>query len=134
MNIKELKTDLRQLKKTIHIIDALTESKARYLKRIEVLSSFAQTEKIKEQIETTKKVMSLMKLDEYIKEANEIEAKYAKALNMLDSTERAIIIEAFINGKPYWKIGNDFGYSEDSIRKKTDKILRKMVLYFNKQL
>lgn len=127
MNIKTIKSDLRQLKKTIHIIDSLNETQKRYIDRIELLSKFAQTDKIKEQIETIKKVMSLMDIDTYIKEANEIEAKYIDVINKLEPLEKAIIIECFINGKPYWKVGNMISYCEDTVRKKANKIMRKMV-------
>ena len=127
MNIKEIKKDLRQLKKTIHIIDALKRSQARYTDRIETLSKFQQTPKIKQQIETTKKVMSLLRIEDYIKEANEIESKYMDAINSLEPIERTIIIESFLNGKPYWKIVQDLGYEEETVRKKVNRILRKIV-------
>ena len=126
MNIKTIKADLRQLKKTIHIIEALKRSQARYTDRIDTLSKFVQTPKIKEQIETTKKVMSLLKIEDYIKEANELEKKYISAINKLEPLEKTIIIESFLNGKPYWKIGNELGYEEETIRKKIAKILRKI--------
>lgn len=131
MNVKTIKNDLRQLKKTIHIIDALKETQERYLQRIEALSKKPQSAKIKEQIETTKKVMSLMDIESYVKEATEIEKKYMTVINMLDPIEKTIIIESFINGKHYWKIGNDLGYAEETVRKKISKILRKMVSAFN---
>ena len=126
MNIKEIKSDLRQLKKTIHIIEALKRSQARYTERIDTLSKFVQTPKIKEQIEATKKVMSLLKIEEYIKEANELESKYIPIINNLEPIEKTIIMESFFDGKPYWKIGLDLGYEEETVRKKIDRILRKM--------
>ena len=126
MNIKEIKSDLRQLKKTIHIIEALNQSRERYLKRIEVLSGFVQTDKIKEQINTIKKVMDLMHIEDYIKEATEIECKYMSSIDKLSPLDRTIIVESFLNGKPYWKIGLDLGYEEETVRKKIDRILRKM--------
>lgn len=132
MNVKTIKNDLRQLKKTIHIIDAMKETQERYLKRIETLSKISQTEQIKDQIKTTQKVLSLMDIDTYIKDATEIEKKYMTVINKLEPLEKTIIIESFINGKPYWKIGIELSYAEETIRKKIDKILRKMVGMFNK--
>lgn len=132
MNIKTIKNDLRQLKKTIHIIDTMKETQERYLKRIETLSKFPQTAQIKDQIKTTQKVLNLLDIDTYIKEATEIEKKYMAVINRLDPIEKTIIIESFINGKPYWKIGMELSYAEETIRKKVDKILRKMVGMFNK--
>ena len=132
MNVKTIKNDLRQLKKTVHIIDAMKDTQQRYLKRIETLSKFVQTEQIKDQINTTKKLLNLMDIDTYIKDAIEIEQKYMSVINKLEPIEKTIIIESFINGKPYWKIGMDLFYSEETVRKKVDKILRKMVGMFNK--
>ena len=131
MNVKTIKSDLRKLKKTIHILDALKETQERYIKRIETLSKFVQTDKIKEQIETTKTVMNLMDIDYYIKEANEIESKYMSTINKLEPMEKLIIVECFINGKPYWKVGMELCYCEDTIRKKAEKIIRKMVNMMN---
>lgn len=127
MNISTIKNDLRQLKKTIHIIEALKSSQDRYIKRIEMLSRLAQTDKIKERIESTKNVMNLMNIEEYIEEANSLESKYMSAINQLEPLDRAIIIECFINGLPYWKLALKLGYSEDGIRKKADKIMRKLL-------
>ncbi len=127
MNINTIKKDLRQLKKTIHIIEALKNAQKRYIQRIEALSRLVQTDRIKEQIESTQKVMGLMNIDAYIKEANEIEGKYMYAINQLEPIERAIILDCFVNGLPYWKVGLNLGYTEEGLRKKTDKILRKLV-------
>lgn len=132
MNIATLKKDLRQLKKTIHIIEALKNAQERYLKRIQSLENLVQTDRIKEQIETTKKIMSLMNLDLYIKEASEIEERYMQYINQLEPIDKAIILDNLVNGLPYWKIGMKLGYSEDGIRKKVDKIARQLVTLINK--
>jgi len=126
MNINTVKRDLRQLRKTLHIIEALKMSQHRYLQRIEALSRLVQTDKIKEQISTTKKVMSLMKLEDYIKDATEIESKYMSAINQLDPLDRVIILDNLVNGLPYWKIGLNLGYSEDGIKKRVNKAVRKL--------
>lgn len=127
MNLTTIKSDLRQLKKTIHIIEALENAQERYIKRIETLSRLVQTEKIKEQIESTKRVMSLMNIETYIKEANQLESKYMCAINKLEPIERTIILDCFINGLPHWQIGLNLGYTQESVRKKIDKILRKLL-------
>ena len=132
MNIATLKKDLRQLKKSIHIIEALKNAQERYLKRIQSLENLVQTDRIKEQIETTKKIMSLMNLDLYIKEASEIEERYMQYINQLEPIDKAIILDNLVNGLPYWKIGMKLGYSEDGIRKRVDKIARQLVTLINK--
>lgn len=126
MNINTVKNDLRQLRKTIHIIESLKMVQERYIQRIEALSRLVQTDKIKEQIATTKRVMSLMNLEEYVKDATEIESKYMSSLNQLDPVDRAIILDNLVNGLPYWKIGLKLGYSEDGIKKRINKAVRKL--------
>ena len=126
MNINTVKNDLRQLRKTLHIIEALKMSQERYIQRIEALSRLVQTDKIKEQINTTKKVMSLMRLEDYVKDATEIEAKYMASINQLDPLDRVIILDNLVNGLPYWKIGLNLGYSEDGIKKRINKAVRKL--------
>lgn len=126
MNINTIKKDLRQLKKTIHIIDALKGVQERYIKRIESLSRLIQTDRIKEQIKTTKAVLALMNIDQYIEEATSLESKYMYAINQLEPIEKAIILDSFVNGMPYWRVGLKLGYTEESLRKKADKIMRKL--------
>ena len=67
-----------------------------------------------------------MKIDEYVRDANLLEEKYMSAINSLEPIDRAIILESIVNGTPYWKIGVAYGYTEESLRKKIDKILRKL--------
>ncbi|MBO5440852.1 MAG: sigma-70 family RNA polymerase sigma factor [Clostridia bacterium] len=126
MNINTIKKDLRQLKKTIHIIEALKCVQERYQQRIETLSRLALTDKVKEQIRTTKRIMGLMSIEEYIKEATEIEAKYMSAINQLDPLDKAIVLDNLVNGIPYWKIGLKLGYTEDGIKKRINKAIRKL--------
>ena len=124
MNINTVKNDLRQLKKTIHIIESLKKAQQRYIQRIEALSRLVQTDKIKEQISTTKKVMSLMNIEEYVKDATEIESKYMSYISQLDPIDKVIILDNLVNGIPYWKIGLKLGYSEDGIKKRASKAIR----------
>lgn len=124
MNINTVKRDLRQLKKTIHIIESLKKVQERYLQRIEALSRLVQTDKIKEQISSTKKIMSLMNLEEYIKDATDIEGKYMSYISRLDPIDKAIILDNLVNGIPYWKIGLTLGYSEEGIKKRAKKAIR----------
>ena len=48
------------------------------------------------------------------------------AIGRLDALERMVIIEGYINGKPYWKIGKEMGYSERSIQNKVNSALDKL--------
>lgn len=126
MNVKAVKIELRELKRTVHIIDTMKATQERYIMRIEALSKMVQTPRIVAQIESLKTMLSLMELDYYIEKATSIEKKYIPAINALEQTEKAIILDSFINGLPYWKIGLSFGYAEVTVRKKADSALRKI--------
>ena len=126
MNKSKLKEELRQLKKTVHIIETLKGVQERYIKRIDALSKLTQTSRIQDQIKTTKKVLSMLKIDEYVEEAHALEEKYMSYINELEPVEKALMLETLINGNPYWKIAMNYGYTEESLRKKIDKNLRKL--------
>ena len=70
--------------------------------------------------------MGLMSIEEYIKEATDIEAKYMSAINQLDPLDKAIVLDNLVNGIPYWKIGLKLGYTEDGIKKRINKAIRKL--------
>ena len=69
-----------------------------------------------------------MSIDEYVEEAEKLEKKYMEAICSLDPIDKTIMLESLINGEPYWKIGLKLGYTEEAVRKRKDRIIRKMAL------
>ncbi len=126
MNIQAVKKELRELKSTVHIIDTLKNTQIRYNERIEALLRLPKTKRIEEQISNLKRVLSLMRLDAYIEKATALEKKYIVAINKLDNIEKTLILDTFINGISYWKIGLNLGYAEETVRKKVSRAIRKL--------
>jgi len=48
------------------------------------------------------------------------------AISKLDPLDRTIILDGYINGKPYWKIGRDIGYTERGVQKRIGAIIEKL--------
>ena len=52
-----------------------------------------------------------------------LESLYMEAISKLEPLDRTIILDGYINGKAYWKIGRDIGYTEVGIQKRVNKII-----------
>ena len=124
--INEVKKDLRELKKYTHAIKQLEAAQKTHLMRIKLLEAMEKSEKITALIEKEKTLLSSASAVSVIENACALEEKYSIALDSLPLIERGIIVDAFINGTPYWKIGLKIGYSEDGVRKKVSKIISKI--------
>lgn len=120
---EKVKNDLRELKKTVHLINTMKNAQTKYEKMIEMLKQ-SHLPYAMDEIKRLKAVLSLMKIDVYVKKAMEIEQRYMKIIKSLNPLDKTIILEAFVNGLPYWKIGMEIGYSEDGTRKRANKIIK----------
>lgn len=122
-NLNQIRQDLRLLKKIQHSIQVLLDVESIHKKRLEVLLSKQQTESIKQDIIKIQDILSKLDIENYIKRATEIESKYWEAINNLPPLDKTIILDGYINGTSYWKLGNKLGYSEDAIKKRIPKII-----------
>ena len=123
--LQAVKADLKELKNTVHLINAMLKAKNDYLYKIKTLSHLNRI-KAKEEAQRLKKVMELMKIEEYVSMASKIQTKYMDAIGSLDVISRAIAIDYFINGTPAWKIACSLNFSEEGIRKRLTKIVSKI--------
>ncbi len=124
--INEVKKDLRELKKYTHAIKQLEIAQKTHLARIKLLEAMQGSARACELIEKERALLSSDKPLYLIESAIELEGKYRDAINALPLVDRGIIVDAFINGKPYWKIGTEIGYSEEGVRKRVSKIISKI--------
>ena len=67
-----------------------------------------------------------LRVDEHIRAAAELEGRYMDAISSLEPLDRAIIIDGYVNGKAYWKIGRDIGYTERGIQKRVTIAIEKI--------
>ena len=125
-DILRVKSDLKKLKKAIKVIDSVMEAENKHIKRLELLKFMGQDDFTKEEIERTERILESLNASEYIKEANRIEEKYMSVINTLEPLDKTIILDGYINGNPYWKIGMRIGYSEEGVRKRVAKIVKEI--------
>ncbi len=128
MKIDEVKKDLKNLKSYTHAISKLKETQETHIMRIKMLERMEENPKIKTIIKRERELLSTLDVATKISEAQAIEEKYMDIIMALDPFDRSIILDAYINGLPYWKIGMSIGYSEEGVRKKISKIIKSIAL------
>lgn len=128
MKIEEVKRDLKNLKSYTHSINKLKETQLTYEMRIKMLERMERTEKINNIIERERNLIATLDVATKINEALLLEEKYMGIIMSLEPLDRSIILDTYINGLPYWKIGMQVGYSEEGIRKKISKIIKNIAL------
>ena len=116
--ITKIKKDLRRLRKITHSVEVALQVKERHERRLAYLQNETQTEETLVEIEKIRKNLSALRIDGIIKEATALESRYMAAISKLDSLDQTIILDGYINGKPYWKIGREMGYTERGIQKR----------------
>lgn len=126
MRIERIKQDLRQLKKTAHAIEGLCKLQATHQRRIDMLKRLKGVCGVDEAIERENQFIRELDIPGKLQEAREIEKKYLKAIESLEPIDKAIIIDSYLNGVPYWKIGDKLGFSEEGIRKRIQRALKKL--------
>ena len=126
--INEVRKDLRELKKHAHAIEKLQRVYQTHEARIKMLKRLGENDKVKALIEKEESYISSIKLCEEIDNARLLEEKYMGAIVKLDPIDKSIILDACINGTPYWKVGYELGFSEEGVRKRINKILKAIAL------
>lgn len=126
MEKEKVKSDLRRLRKITHSITVALECKQNHERRLEVLRNGRQTQETAEEIKKLEEVLGSLHIEENIKKATALESLYMEAIDKLEGFDKIIIIDGYINGKAYWKIGRDIGYTEVGIRKRVEKAIEKL--------
>ena len=117
--ILKVKQDLRRLRKLSHAIEAELKVKESHERRLTYLQSIPEpSEDVLIDIMRIEEVLRGLRLDDHIRAAAELEGRYMDAISSLEPLDRAIIIDGYVNGKAYWKIGRDIGYTEAGIKKR----------------
>jgi hypothetical protein len=106
----------------------------RHKERLEVLQKQQQTEEVKQNIADIEAVLATLDTAKYIQRATELESRYIEAINRLDPLDKTIILDGYVNGKAYWKIGRDIGYTEVGIQKRVNKIIEILAKILDKRV
>lgn len=119
MNREVLLYELRTLRNAGRKADAILEARTRHEKRLAYLNANHQEKEIAACIDR------LLALDpsSAMAAAASLEEKYLPYLLSLDAIDSTIMIESFINGKPYWKVGKKVGYSASGVQKRVGRIV-----------
>lgn len=125
---KKVKDELRQLRFLNHTIKSADRTKKMYEIRLDLLQRVPDEQQNKALIERLKKLLENLNVERTIDRVSKIEEKYMSAINQLSPLDRSIITDAYINGKVYWKIGQEIGYSERWVQDRVDKIIEQIVM------
>lgn len=128
METNKIKSDLKTLRKLTHSIESSLQVKERHERRLAYLKqSRGMDESNKNtEIEKLHRLLRSLKVDELIRQSTDLETLYMDAINKLEPLDRTIILEGYINGKAYWKIGRDIGYTERGVQNRINAIIEKL--------
>ena len=124
--IKKVKKDLRALKSTSHAIERLIEAQGIHFVRIKALEALPKSEKINELVKREHEIINGIGLAEAIEKNEELQMQYMDAISALDLTDRAIVTDCYLKGKPYYRLAMDYGFSEGGVRKKLERLIEKI--------
>ena len=118
------RNDLNRLKELSHKIQYFAEAELKLNKLCVVIEHSSASSKAKSRFNGCIKKVSLQK---HLEEFNDLMIKYSSlAKERLEPLERAIFIDAYINGATLKEIAEKTYYSESGIKKKLDKIIIKL--------
>lgn len=129
--IYKVKRDLRALKKSSHALERLISIRGTHYTRIKLIESLPKSPENEMLLAKEKELISALDVAKLIKENEAIEEKYMGAISTLPSRDRAMVLDCYINGMPYWKIGLEYGYSEEGARKHVETIVKKIAAMQN---
>lgn len=124
--INKVKKDLRAMKKSAHAIERLIEIQGAHFKRIDALNRLPLGDEQKALIKCEMELISHLGVEKEIEKSVEIEKKYTAAMECLSLEDRAMLLDCYVSGKPYWKIGMEYGFSEEGARKHIGAIIKKI--------
>ena len=122
--IYRVKKDLRALKKSSHALNRLIELHGLCYKKVKVIEALEG--EASALAEREKEIALALGIKAEILKSQELTGKYAAAIGSLDTEDKAMLLDCYINGMPYWKIAMEYGFSEEGARKHIDKIVKKI--------
>ena len=129
--INKVKKDLRAMKKSAHAIERLIEIQGTHFKRIDALNSLPHRKEQEALVKCEMELISRLGVEREIEKSVEIEKRYSAAIGSLSLEDRAMLLDCYVSGKPYWKIGMEYGFSEEGARKHLGAIIKKIAGYID---
>lgn len=123
-NKAQVHSDLNRLKELSHKIQYFADAELKLNKLCVVIEQSSASQRAKSRFNSCIKKISLQK---HLEEYNDLMTKYSSlAKERLEPLERAIFIDAYINGATLKEIAEKAHYSESGVKKKLDKIIIKI--------
>lgn len=126
MEEAQVREELRQLRFLNRSIDTALQVKKNHEERLLALREREQTEEIKSIIGRIEASLKIFDITEEIRKAAELEMRYMKVIERLDRLDRIILLDGYINGTPYWRVGKKIGYSERGVQRRLANIIRRI--------
>ena len=128
MEREKIKKDLKTLRRLTHSIESSLQVKERHERRLLYLKESRGMDEVTrmDEIKKLDSILLGLKVEELIRESTSLETLYMSAINKLEPLDRAIILDGYINGKAYWKIGRDIGYTERGVQNRISTIIDKL--------
>lgn len=101
MTQKEVKEDLRAISKKAQCIATLMQTISVHNRCFELTAS----PEIKNRLQAM-----LRELEHSVEEFTQLEMRYMRYIKRLDTLQKAVLIDHYINAEPLWKTANKFGY------------------------
>ena len=116
-SINKVRSDLKKIKKNSLCISSLLRYYNLQENKIKSLRSHSiGKEKCEKTTNSLQKSLEKIELNKIVYEASVLEQSYIQFIKNLDLIQQTVVMSAFFQGKPYWKIGKEIGYSERSVR------------------
>ena len=122
VTFEQVKKDLRNLRHIEYSIRTFSEARSRLQHQYDECEKAGDVETL----EKLKESISKLDANGFIKRSIVKKDKYFKAIACLEPMNQTIIIDSVINGVPYWKIGNQLGFSEVAIKKRVNKAINQI--------
>ena len=123
MEIKKLKTELQSYSKTKQYYEKVAAEHKKTINEIKKLDSNLEDLSIKK---LTAIFIDLLSSQEHCKELQKELKKYhtlSSCISLLDPIDQRMVYLHFFKGWPYWKVGQEIGYSEEGARKRINRTI-----------
>ena len=126
-SINLIKKELRFLKKTNMAIDTYIATETQLKKRIDWLQGLEQSSNVRKGIIGTRRVLSTLTHSANIKRLNDLELLYLQSIQKLDDEyDKLLLTKVYIQGQTFAKTAEQLGYTQDALKKRAVRAIKKL--------
>ena len=129
--MEEVKREIKEWRVALYQISMFEGVSEKYRKRIEGLKHI-KTRNAEREIARLEGICDGFRLKELRERESAFRERYQPYIDKLAPVE-GLIIKGFVSGATYSEISQDLGYSEVGVRKRLDKIYKKLAVALEKE-